>query len=69
MADVLGISPSWLELMGLGGVSSIGGVARAAMAIRGGMCSIALVLAADAQSSGATPEQGAQRHEFQYPTG
>jgi acetyl-CoA acetyltransferase len=69
MADVLGISPSWLELMGLGGVSSIGGVARAAMAIRGGMCSIALVLAADAQSSGTTPEQGAQRHEFQYPTG
>ncbi|MVT63577.1 thiolase family protein [Bradyrhizobium pachyrhizi] len=69
MADVLGISPSWLELMGLGGVSSIGGVARAAMAIRSGMCSIALVLAADAQSSGATPEQGAQRHEFQYPTG
>ena len=69
MADVLGISPSWLELMGLGGVSSIGGVARAAMAIRGGTCSIALVLASDAQSSGATPEQGAQRHEFQYPTG
>jgi acetyl-CoA acetyltransferase len=69
MADVLGISPSWLELMGLGGVSSIGAVARAAMAIRSGMCSIALVLASDAQSSGATPEQGAQRHEFQYPTG
>jgi acetyl-CoA acetyltransferase len=69
MADVLGISPNWLELMGLGGVSSIGAVARAAMAIRGGMCSIALVLASDAQSGGATPEQGAQRHEFQYPTG
>lgn len=69
MADVLGISPNWLELMGLGGVSSIGAVARAAMAIRGGMCSVALVLASDAQSSGATPEQGAQRHEFQYPTG
>jgi acetyl-CoA acetyltransferase len=69
MADVLGIAPSWLELMGLGGVSSIGGVARAAMAIRNGMCSIALVLASDAQSSGLTPEQGAQRHEFQYPTG
>lgn len=69
MADVLGIAPSWLELMGLGGVSSIGGVARAAMAIRSGMCSIALVLASDAQSSGAMPEQGAQRHEFQYPTG
>ena len=69
MADVLGITPSWLELMGLGGVSSIGGVARAALAIRAGMCSIAVVLASDAQSSGLTPEQGAQRHEFQYPTG
>jgi acetyl-CoA acetyltransferase len=69
MADVLGLSPSWLELMGLGGVSSIGAVARAAMAIRSGMCSIALVLASDAQSSGATPEQGAQRYEFQYPIG
>ena len=69
MADVLGITPSWLELMGLGGASSIGGVARAAMAIRSGMCSIALVLASDAQSSGKTPEQGAQRFEFQYPTG
>lgn len=69
MADMLGLSPSWLELMGLGGVSSIGGVARAAMAIRAGMCNTVLVLAADAQSSGATPEQGAQRFEFQYPTG
>lgn len=69
MADVLGISPTWLELLGLGGVSSIGGVARAAMAIRSKACSIALVLAADAQSSGQTPEQGAQRFEFQYPTG
>jgi acetyl-CoA acetyltransferase len=69
MAEVLGLSPTWLELMGLGGVSSIGGVARAAMAIRSGMCTTALVLAADAQSSGKTPEQGAQRFEFQYPTG
>jgi acetyl-CoA acetyltransferase len=39
------------------------------MAIRAGMCSTVLVLAADAQSSGKTPEQGAQRFEFQYPTG
>jgi acetyl-CoA acetyltransferase len=39
------------------------------MAIRSKACSIALVLASDAQSSGQTPEQGAQRFEFQYPTG
>ncbi len=69
MADMLGLSPTWLDLMGLGGVSSIGGVARAAMAIRAGLCTTVLVLAADAQSSGQTPEQGAQRFEFQYPTG
>jgi acetyl-CoA acetyltransferase len=69
VADVLGLSPTWLELMGIGGVSSIGAVARAAMAIRAGMCSTALIVASDAQSSGRTPEQGAQRWEFQYPTG
>jgi acetyl-CoA acetyltransferase len=69
MADVLGLSPTWLELMGIGGVSSIGAVARAAMAIRSGMCTTALIIASDAQSSGRTPEQGAQRWEFQYPTG
>jgi acetyl-CoA acetyltransferase len=69
MADVLGLSPTWLELMGIGGVSSIGAVARAAMAIRAGMCSTALIVASDAQSSGRTPEQGAQRWEFQDPTG
>jgi acetyl-CoA acetyltransferase len=69
MADVLGLSPTWLELMGIGGVSSIGAVARAAVAIRAGMCSTALIVASDAQSSGRTPEQGAQRWEFQYPTG
>jgi acetyl-CoA acetyltransferase len=69
MADVLGLSPTWLELMGLGGVSSIGAVARGAMAIRAGMCSTVLIVASDAQSSGRTPEQGAQRWEFQYPTG
>ncbi len=69
MADALGLSATWLEVVGLGGVSSIGSVARAAMAIRMGMCTTALVLASDAQSSGKTPEQGAQRFEFQYPTG
>src|SRR4051794_537260 len=47
MADVLGLSPTWLELMGLGGVSSIGAVARAALAIRAGMCSTVLIVASD----------------------
>lgn len=69
MCEMLGLTPSWLELNGLGGGSSIGGVARAAAAIREGLCTTVLVLASDAQSSGETPEQGAQRHEFQYPVG
>lgn len=69
MCEMLGLSPSWMQLNGLGGASSIGGIARAAAAIRDGMCETVLVLASDAQSSGKTPEQGAQRHEFMYPVG
>ena len=68
VCEMLGLSPTWLELMGLGGASPIGGVARAAAAIRAGFCRTALVIFADAQPSRA-PEQGAQRFEFQYPTG
>lgn len=69
MADMLGLSPTWLESSGLGGVSAIGGVARAVAAIRAGLCKTALVLSTDAQSSKNQSEQGGQRHEFQYPTG
>ncbi len=59
MADVLGITPTWLELLGLGGVSSIGGVARAAMAIRSKACSIALVLASMRNQAVRPPNRGA----------
>jgi acetyl-CoA acetyltransferase len=69
MCEMLGLSPTWMQVNGLGGASSIGGIARAAAAIRDGLCETVLVVAADAQSSGETPEQGAQRHEFQYPMG
>lgn len=69
MCEMLGLSPSWMQLNGLGGGSSIGGIARAAAAIRDGMCETVLVLASDAQSSGKAPEQGGQRHEFTYPVG
>jgi len=69
MCEMLGISPSWMQLNGLGGTSGIGGIARAAAAIRDGLCETAFVVASDAQSSGSIPEQGAQRYEFQYPTG
>ncbi len=69
MSEMLGISPSWMQLNGLGGTSGIGGIARAAAAIRDGLCETVFVVASDAQSSGRTPEQGAQRPEFQYPMG
>jgi acetyl-CoA acetyltransferase len=69
MADMLGLSPAWLESLGLGGVSSVGGVARAVAAIQAGLCTTVLVLSSDAQSSGNQSEQGGQRDEFQYPTG
>ncbi len=69
VCEMLGLSPTWLEVVALGGASPIGGVARAAAAIRAGFCRTALVLAADAQPQGRHPEQGAQRSEFLYPTG
>jgi acetyl-CoA acetyltransferase len=68
VCEMLGLSPTWLEVVALGGASPIGGVARAALAIRAGLCRTALVIAADAQPS-RPPEQGAQRFEFLYPTG
>ena len=69
MCEMLGLSPAWMQVNGLGGTSGIGGIARAAAAIRDGLCETVLVLASDAQSSAPTAEQGGQRFEFQYPTG
>jgi acetyl-CoA acetyltransferase len=69
LCEHLGLSPSWTQVNGLGGASTIGGVARAAAAIRDGLCETVLVLSADAQSSWPPTEQGGQRFEFQYPVG
>ncbi len=69
MCEQLGLSPTWMQVNGLGGASSIGGIARAAAAIRDGLCETVLVLASDAQSSSRPTEYGAQRYEFMYPTG
>lgn len=69
IADMLGLSPTWLEALSLGGVSAIGGVARAVAAVEAGFCKTALVLLSDVQSSKDQSEQGGQRFEFQYPTG
>ena len=43
MAEALGLTPTWLNYGGIGGCSATGGVARAASAIRDGMCEVALV--------------------------
>ena len=69
MCDALALTPSWLQLNGIGGASAIGGVARAVAAIRGGMCRTALVLGADAPSTASRAIHGAYRGEFQDPTG
>jgi acetyl-CoA acetyltransferase len=69
MCEMLGLSPDWMQLNGLGGGSSIAGIARAAAAIRDGLCTTVLVIASDAQSSGKMPEQGGSRYEFMYPVG
>lgn len=69
MCEMLGITPTWMQVNGLGGASGIGGIARAAAAIRDGLCTTVFVVAADAQSSSKPTEQGAQRYEFQYPMG
>jgi acetyl-CoA acetyltransferase len=69
MADALGISPTWLQLGGLGGASSIGGVARAASAIRDGLCRMALIIGGDAPSTHWAANYAAYKDEFQDPTG
>ena len=69
MCEALGLSPTWLNLGGTGGCSATGGVARAASAIRDGMCEIAVVLAADAPSTNWRANYGAYRGEFQDPVG
>ncbi len=69
MCDALGLTPSWLNLSGLGGCSSLGGVARAASAIRDGQCEVAVVLGADALGTFNRSMFGAWRGEFLEPTG
>lgn len=69
MTEALGLTPSWLNLTALGGCSALGGVARAASAIRDGMCSLAVVLSADAPSTNFRAVYGAYRAEFQDPPG
>lgn len=69
VAEALGMSPTWLNYSGIGGCSSVGGVARAASAIRDGHCEAAIVVSADAPSTDWRANYGAYRGEFQDPVG
>jgi len=65
----LGLELDWCQTTDLGGGSVTGNVARAAAAIRSGMCETAVVLAADAQSTQNKQSIEAFRAELQYPVG
>jgi acetyl-CoA acetyltransferase len=69
MTEALGLTPTWLNYGGTGGCSATGGVARAASAIRDGLCEVAVVLSADAPSTSWRSNYGAYRSEFQDPPG
>jgi acetyl-CoA acetyltransferase len=69
MAEALGLTLTWINSSGMGGASALGGVARAASAVRDGMCEVALVLSADAPSTSWRANYGAYRSEFQDPPG
>src|SRR5690606_3684852 len=67
MCEALGLTPTWLQLSGIGGCSALSGVMRAASAVREGACRIAVVLCADAPSTVNRTDFAAQRPEFQEP--
>lgn len=69
MTEALGLTPTWLNYGGTGGCSATGGVARAASAIRDGMCEVVVVLSSDAPSTSWRANYGAYRSEFQDPPG
>jgi acetyl-CoA acetyltransferase len=69
MTEALGLTPTWLNYGGTGGCSATGGVARAASAIRDGLCEVVVVLSSDAPSTSWRADYGAYRSEFQDPPG
>jgi acetyl-CoA acetyltransferase len=69
MCEALGLTPDWLNYGGTGGCSATGGVARAASAIRDGLCEVVVVLSSDAPSTSWRANYGAYRPEFQDPQG
>jgi len=69
VADYLGLELDFCQGIDVGGASFVAGVARAALAIRGGACNTVLVLAADAQSTANHMRYGAYRTEWTDPVG
>jgi acetyl-CoA acetyltransferase len=69
LADLLGLSPRWLQVTDLGGASAVANVVRAAMAIQCGQCETVLCLGADAPSTRVTGVQSGFKTEFSEPQG
>jgi acetyl-CoA acetyltransferase len=69
LADNLGIEARWLQLTDIGGCAVLGNVARAAAALKCGMCEIALCVNSDASSRRQQTSVLNYRTEFQDPAG
>lgn len=64
LAETLDLSVTWCQATDLGGAAAIGNIARAAMAIRAGVCEMVLCLCADAVSTEDLSFQRGHRTEF-----
>lgn len=69
LAEHLGLAPRWCQATDLGGASNIGNIARAAAAIRAGMCETVICMGADGVSSHDATNQTGHRTEFCTPVG
>lgn len=69
LAEHLGLSPRWCQSTDIGGASNLGNIARAAAAIRAGMCETVICMGADAVSSHDATNQTGHRTEFCTPVG
>ena len=69
LSAYLGLELDWCQTTDLGGGSVTGNIARAAAAIRSGLCKTVVSIAADAQSTENHGNIHAFRSEFQYPVG
>jgi len=68
-ADALGLELDFCQGMDLGGASFIAGVARAALAVRAGLCRRVVVIAADAPSTTNRSDPRGYRPEWQDTVG